>query len=222
MSFREEHYKEEDFIPISALQHFVFCKRQYSLIYLEQIWMENHLTVEGHLFHEKVDSGIAESRKIFKIFRSLRLRSLIYGITGVSDVVKFYYKEDGSLERCEPVEYKLGKPKPDLCDAVQLCAQALCLEEMLAIQISRGFLFYGKIKKSIPIEFDKFLRKETIRCIQEIRALTETKKTPLATYTKKCKKCSLVTLCMPKQTNNFYKSGEYLNKAKKWLESDSE
>ena len=154
--------------------------------------------------------------------RQLRLRSLSYGITGVSDVVKFYYKEDGSLERCEPVEYKRGKPKTDLCDAVQLCAQALCLEEMLAIQISKGFLFYGKIKKSVLIEFDIFLRKETTRCIQEIRALTEAKQTPLAIYTKKCKRCSLFPLCMPNQTNNFYKSEEYLIKAKKWLESDCE
>lgn len=222
MSFQREQYQEEDFIPISALQHFVFCRRQWSLIYLEQMWMENHLTVEGHLFHEKVDSGIPESRKTLKIFRSLRLRSLIYGITGVSDVVKFYYKEDSSLDRCEPVEYKLGKPKTDLCDAVQLCAQALCLEEMLEIQISKGFLFYGKIKKSVPIQFDIALRRETIRSIQEIRTLTEAKKTPLAIYTKKCKKCSLFTLCMPKQTNNFYKSEEYLIKAKKWLQSDCE
>ena len=221
--FLKEHCcKEEDFIPISALQHFVFCKRQWSLIYLEQMWMENYLTVEGHLFHEKVDSGISESRKTLKIFRSLRLRSLIHGITGVSDVVKFYYKENGSLERCEPVEYKLGQPKSDLCDAVQLCAQALCLEEMLQIQILKGFLFYGKIKKSLSVEFDIFLREETIRCIQEIRVLTESKKTPLATYTKKCKKCSLFTLCMPKQTNNFYKSKEYLSESKKCLQSDCE
>lgn len=222
MSFQEKRFNEEDFIPISALQHFVFCKRQWSLIYLEQIWMENHLTVEGHLFHEKVDSGIPEARRNLKIFRSLRLRSLIYGITGVSDVVKFYYNDDGSVFQCHPIEYKVGKPKNDLCDAVQLCAQALCLEEMLEIQISKGFLFYGKIKKSTLIEFDVSLRKETARCIQEIRALTEAKKTPLAAYTKKCKKCSLFTLCMPKQTNNFYKTEEYLTKAKNWLQSDSE
>lgn len=215
-------FTEEELIPISALQHLLFCKRQWALIHLEQIWRENKYTVEGHLFHEKVDSGLQESRRNIKISRGIKLRSLVCGITGISDLVKFYYKEDGSLERCEPIEYKLGKPKTDLCDAVQLCAQALCLEEMLKIQISKGFLFYGKIKKSISIEFDTPLRKETTRCIKEIRELTETKKTPLAIYTKKCKKCSLVTLCMPKQTNNFYKTEEYLSKAKKWLQSDCE
>lgn len=215
-------FTEEELIPISALQHILFCKRQWALIHLEQSWIENEYTVKGHLFHEKVDSGIQESRRNIKISRGIKLRSLVHGISGVSDVVKFFHKEDGSLERCEPVEYKLGKPKTDLCDAVQLCGQALCLEEMLQIDISKGFLFYGKIKKSVPIEFDIALRKETIRCIQEIRTLTEAKKTPLAIYTKKCKKCSLFTLCMPKQTNNFYKSEEYLIKAKKWLQSDCE
>lgn len=222
MGSSSKSYKEEDFIPISALQHFVFCERQWSLIYLEQMWIENHLTVEGRLLHERVDSGVSECRKIMKVFRSLRLRSLSHGITGVSDVVKFYYKKDGSFLRCEPIEYKRGKPKTDLCDSVQLCAQALCLEEMLEIEISKGFLFYRKIKKSIPIEFDLALRKETTRCIQEIRALTEAKKTPLATYTKKCNRCSLFALCMPKQMNNFYRTEGYLSKAKKWLQSDCE
>lgn len=215
-------YGEEDFIPISALQHFVFCERQWALIHLEQIWVENRLTVEGHLFHERVDSGFEESRNHVVICRGLRLRSLLYGITGVADVVEFHPSSQTSQSQPYPVEYKRGKPKQDLSDEIQLCAQALCLEEMLQIAIPQGALFYGETKRRSVILFDSALRRETIDCIEKIHLLSKEKKTPLAQYTKKCDNCSLFHSCLPRSTDNFDRVEEYLHQTQKWLAEDSQ
>lgn len=214
-------YSEEDLISISALQHFVFCERQWALIHLEQIWEENRLTVEGHLFHDKVDCGLQESKNNLMIYRGLRLRSLVYGITGVADVVEFHQHEQAQ-SKPYPIEYKRGNPKRDLSDAIQLCAQALCLEEMLQTVIPRGALFYGRMKRRTVIMFDATLRQATIQCIEKIHSLTEEKKTPLAQYTKKCDNCSLFHICMPRQMDGFHRVEHYLQQTQKWIAEDSE
>jgi len=215
-------YREEDLIPISALQHFVFCERQWALIHLEQIWVENQLTVEGHLFHERVDSGLQESRDSRMICRGLRLRSLEHGITGVADVVEFSATDQSTQLKPFPIEYKRGKPKRDLSDSIQLCAQALCLEEMLKTAIPEGALFYGETKKRTVIVFDVTLRQETVRCIETIHLFSKQKKTPLARYTKKCENCSLSHACMPRRMDDFDRVEHYLHQTQKWIAEDSE
>jgi len=140
-------YTEDDLIPISALQHFVFCERQCALIHIEQAWTENRLTAEGRLLHERVHDQGGESRAGVRIERGLPLRSLRLGLVGVADVVEFHPLSEGGW-RPFPVEYKRGKPKRNACDEIQVCAQALCLEEMLGVRIPAGALFYGKTHRS--------------------------------------------------------------------------
>ena len=230
-------FSEDDLLPLSALQHLLFCPRQCALIHIEQLWADNRLTVEGTIMHERVDGLGTESRGDLRIARSLRLRSLRLGLTGRADVVEFHRDqgpgtrdqrpetEDGralrearqhqpstmdhqspavrlpgarGLWRPFPVEYKRGKPKRDHTDEVQLCAQALCLEEMLEVHIPRGALFYGKTRKRTEVEFTQELREETEDAARRLHRLIESESTPAATYEKKCGKCSLIELCQPK------------------------
>ena len=187
-------YSEDDLIPISAIQHFVFCERQWALIHLEQIWEENRLTAEGREMHEKVDSQPGESRPGVRIARGLLLRSLSVGLTGRADVVELH--DEG--RRVVPVEYKRGRPKPDWCDEAQLCAQALCLEEMLKVSIHRGAIFYGLPRRRHEVVFSPELRSATVDVVSRIRTATERGLTPAANYAKRCEQCSLVARCMPK------------------------
>ena len=137
-------YTEDDLLPISGLQHLLFCERQCALIHLEQVWAENRLTVEGKNMHDRVHEREAESRPGIRIVRALRLRSLRLGLTGMADVVEFHLDSGVRSQGLPfPVEYKRGKPKADYSDSVQLCAQAICLEEMLSCTIPAGALFYG-------------------------------------------------------------------------------
>ncbi|MFN0106988.1 MAG: CRISPR-associated protein Cas4 [Bryobacteraceae bacterium] len=187
-------FSEDDLIPISALQHFVFCERQWALIHLEQIWEENRLTAEGRAMHEKVDTQPGETRPGIRIARGLLLRSLSIGLIGRADVVEF---SDGG-RRVVPVEYKRGRPKPDWCDEAQLCAQALCLEEMLGVDIERGAIFYGQPRRRHEVAFDAELRQATIALAGRIRAARDSGVTPPAVYERKCQQCSLIERCMPK------------------------
>jgi CRISPR-associated exonuclease Cas4 len=190
-------YSEEDLIPLSALQHVVFCERQCALIHVEQVWAENLFTAEGRIMHERVHEREGESRGDVRIERGLPLRSLRLGLIGKADVVEFHRNEKGRW-RPFPVEYKRGKPKADHCDKVQLCAQALCLEEMLGVDVECGALFYGKTRRRLDVTLDERLREETEDAAERARKLIRKGVTPKADYTKKCKSCSLLAQCMPR------------------------
>ena len=146
-------YDEDQLLPISALQHLLFCPRQCVLIHIEQAWVENRLTAEGRIGHEKVDKGGAETRAGRKTVFGLPLRSLRLGLVGKADVVEFERDGDGNWIPF-PVEHKHGRPKQKDCDRVQLCAQALCLEEMTGISVPEGALFYGKTRRREDVAFD--------------------------------------------------------------------
>lgn len=213
-------YDEEELMPISALQHLIFCERQWALIHLEQLWEDNILTVKGQHFHERVDTPKNETKGNLRIVRRLRLRSLKLGLTGIADVVEFKINKSDGNDQPYPIEYKRGKPKIDLSDTVQLCAQALCLEEMLEINVSKGALFYGETRKRFEIEFDRALRNETINYIQILHRLANAKKTPPAKYEKKCLNCSLINWCMPTCTNGSKSIDDYINKVMRWIDDE--
>ena len=185
-------YPESDYLLLSGLQHLRFCPRQCALIHIEQLWKENFFTASGRVLHEKVHGGIGESRKIVRIERDLKVSSQKLGITGNTDVVEFY--SDG---RIIPVEYKHGQPKPDTSDEVQLCAQAICLEEMLGCSISEGALFYFKIRRRISVPITTELRWETEELALRFHHLVEEGLTPKAEYKKNCESCSFIDECFP-------------------------
>lgn len=210
-------YNESDLIPISALQHLAFCARQCALIHLEQVWAENRLTAEGRVLHERVHDAGAEARATVRTVRGLRLRSLTLGLTGVADAVEFHADPTGRAVpglrgawRPFPVEYKRGKPKPDRCDEIQLCAQAVCLEEMLGSQISGGALFYGQTRRRQPVAFDTVLRAALTELSRRAHDLIAAGRTPPATYEKKCESCSLLDLCQPRTAGAGKSARRYL------------
>ncbi|MCI0468724.1 MAG: CRISPR-associated protein Cas4 [Nitrospirae bacterium] len=190
-------YPEDDLIQLSSLQHFVFCERQCALIHIEQLWDENLFTAEGRIMHDKVDTADKESRGKIRIEYGVPLRSLRLGLIGKADVVEFHKMDDGTWMPF-PVEYKRGKPKMDDCDKVQLCAQAICLEEMLNVEIKNGALFYGQTRRREDVVFDEKLRLVTADTAMKVRVLIESGVTPKPEYSQKCKKCSLYELCLPK------------------------
>ncbi|MBI4683781.1 MAG: CRISPR-associated protein Cas4 [Nitrospirae bacterium] len=192
---------------LSSLQHFMYCERQCALIHIEQIWSENLFTAEGRIMHDKVDTANRESRGNVRIEYGVPMRSLRLGLIGKADVVEFH--KHGEKWIPFPVEYKRGKPKMDDCDKVQLCAQAICLEEMLNVEIPEGALFYGQTHHRHDVIFDKALRSETEDAAKKVHALIESGMTPKAEYSKKCKKCSLLELCLPKASS---KASNYLAK----------
>jgi CRISPR-associated exonuclease Cas4 len=202
-------YTEDDLIQLSALQHFIYCKRQCALIHIEQLWGENLFTAEGRIMHDKVDTADRESRGSVRIDYSVPMRSLRLGLIGKADVVEFHKLDDGTWMPF-PVEYKRGKPKMDDCDKVQLCAQAICLEEMMNVAIPGGALFYGQTRRREDVVFDEKLRQETEEAAMKVHELIESGVTPRAEYSKKCKKCSLYDVCMPKVSR---KASNYLMKA---------
>lgn len=209
---------EDDLIMISALQHFAFCPRQCALIHIEQAWAENRLTAEGRIMHERVHEGGDESRGYIRISRGVPLRSLRVGIVGVADVVEFHRESSSSMGRAGqgalwrpfPVEFKRGKPKPDHCDSIQLCAQAMCLEEMLGLDIPTGALFYGRTKRRLDVQFTGDLKKEVEETSLSVRRLFESGKTPKAEYGKKCENCSLSSECLPKAVARGKSVNRYL------------
>src|SRR3990172_9283865 len=150
---------EMELIPISALNQYVYCPRRCALIHIDQLWDENLFTAEGRIMHEKVDTANRESRGNVRIEYGIPMRSLRLGLIGKADVVEFHKHSDKWVPF--PVEYKRGKPKPDNCDKVQLCAQAICLEEMMGVEIPAGSLFYGGTRHRYDVEFSATLRRET-------------------------------------------------------------
>jgi CRISPR-associated exonuclease Cas4 len=199
-------YAEDQLLPISALQHLRFCERQCALIHLEHIWHENRLTAEGRALHQRVHETGDETRNGVRIARGLRLRSLRLGLSGVADVVEF----DTTTGQPFPVEYKRGKPKPDSCDEVQLCAQAMCLEEMLNTPVPTGALFYGMPRRRTDVTFEEALRRTTVETAQRLHALLADRRTPLASYAKRCENCSLLYLCLPETVSRGKSVTHYL------------
>ncbi len=190
-------YSEDDLIPLSALQHILFCERQCALIHIEQIWIENLFTAEGRIMHERVHEADRQSRGKVRVEYSMWLRSLRLGLIGKADVVEFHRKpalqKAGLAEWIPfPVEYKRGKPKKDNCDKVQLCAQALCLEEMLDVEVPCGALFYGKKRRRTDVTFDEALRRQTEDTAMRLHELITSGRTPKPVYMKKCDSCSLI------------------------------
>ena len=180
-------------ISLSALQHYAFCPRQCALIHNEQAWAENFLTAQGRALHERVDGGEPETRKGVRFERSVHVAAEKLGLSGVLDMVE----HDLLSGRLKPVEYKRGKPKIDDWDKIQLCAQALCLEEMTGQIIAEGALWYQQTRHRQVVVFTDDLRQKTLAIINEVRLLLECGETPAAVYGKHCKACSLIELCQP-------------------------
>lgn len=200
--------REEDFHPISALQHMAFCPRQAGLIHLEQVWAENKRTAEGKTLHERVDEGYREYRKGLRQISGIRVQSLALGIQGRLDVLELE-RDDGSVSsvsflgldggwKLRPVEFKRGEPKDDDWDEIQLCAQALCLEEMADVSISEGAIFYGEIRRRVDVQIDEALRHRTREVIREFDAMMSSRILPHPVWKKACRACSLLEICQPK------------------------
>ncbi len=206
-------YDDNDLIPISALQHYVFCPRQCALIHIEQQWVESVLTAEGRLLHERAHEGGQERRGDIRTVRGLRLRSLTLGLIGQADVVEFRYDSDSLV--VVPIEYKRGTVKPDRSDEVQVCAQALCLEEMLGTTISFAEIFYGKVRRRHGFAVTADLRKKTVETIQALRRMLELQATPRAVREPKCDSCSLFRVCLPDVTGSPSDVTEYLTSWRK-------
>ena len=200
-------YPESDYLLLSGLQHLRFCPRQCALIHIEQQWSENFFTAAGRVQHEKVHGSTAESRKTVKTERNLKIASDLLGVTGCTDAVEFY--SDGKII---PIEYKHGKPKENTCDEVQLCAQVICLEEMLCCTITEGALFYFKIRRRIPVPITDELRKETIELAERFHRFVADGKTPAAVYSKKCESCSLIDECFPESAGKHKSAVDYISR----------
>lgn len=204
-------YADDEMVPLSALQHAVFCQRQCALIHLENVWTENPLTAEGRVLHERVDRRAHETRRDVRLATALRLVSHGLGVVGVADMVEFRRVGDHgngvSLSGVKgrwipfPVEYKRGKPKAHRADEVQLCAQAICLEEMLNVEVPAGALFYGTTRRRQDVAFDAALRALTEQTANDVHRLLTEGRIPGPEYGKWCESCSLVDDCQPKTRN---------------------
>lgn len=183
-------------LPISALQHFLYCPRQCALIHLEQQWSENLFTAEGRLLHERVDEPAHARRGNIRCVTALEVSYPEMGIHGVADVVEFHRTDEG--ERPYPVEYKRGKPKAHRADEVQLCAQAMCLEAMFGHTVPEGALFYGRTRRRKTVAMDAELRALTRTAADGLKSLWQSQRTPPAKYDRKrCSACSLLDICQP-------------------------
>ncbi len=201
-------YSDEDLLPLSALQHFLFCERQCALIHIEQMWTENLYTIEGELLHARAHSGSREARPTKRTEFGMPIRSLSLGLSGKTDAVE--YGADGSIL---VVEYKRGRPKSGNADEVQLCAQALCLEEMRGEVIKEGALYYGKTRRRKLVPFDAALRELTKVTSERLHEFVRAGQTPLPTYVSaKCSRCSLLRLCMPKKLGKSMSVDRYLSR----------
>lgn len=184
---------EDDLVPISALQHMLYCPRQCALIHVEQQDEDNVYTVEGSILHAKANSGKREMRDGIEIWRSVKMSSESLGVFGIADVVEL---REGNVPY--PVEYKRGRPKSHRADEVQLCAQAICLEEMLAVDVAEGALFYGRTQRRKRVAIDTELRGLTALTAARTREMLEQARLPAPVYSKaKCQKCSLIGVCRP-------------------------
>lgn len=215
-------YSEDELLPVSALQHLAFCERQAALIHIEGEWQENALTVEGRGLHEKAHQADAEQRQGVYVARGLRIRSFELGLVGAIDVVEFspVDREDkgtalpGLSGHYQPyiIEYKRGRPKLGRCDEAQLCAQALCLEEMLGVSLPESAFFYGQPRRRHTVSLSQDLREETKRLAVQLHEMVEGGKTPPPEFESKCHNCSLNDKCAPQLRREKGSVGKYLGK----------
>ena len=195
-------------VLISALQHYAYCPRQFALIHVEQVWAENYFTAHGNVLHERVDSCEPEQRSNVRYERGVAVKSQYLRLTGKLDLLEI---EGKPANKYFPVEYKRGKPKTEEWDKIQLCAQALCLEEMREVQIDEGALWYWQVRKREPVIFDKALRHNTNLIIEGAHNVLAKRMTPPPTIQiKRCKACSLIDLCEP-STFSTDRSTAYMN-----------
>ncbi|QHS53196.1 CRISPR-associated protein Cas4 [Edaphobacter sp. 12200R-103] len=188
--------RRDESLPISGLQHLAFCPRQWALIHLEHAWADNRLTAEGHLLHERADLPGQTRRHDLRTVRGMLLESRKLGLSGRADIVEFHPQPF-------PVEYKRGKRKPNDCDLVQLCAQALCLEEMLQTDVPVGAIFYGEPRRRMEVTFSSQLRSRTEELTHEMHRLYRSRITPAAIQGPHCRNCSLNDLCLPQATGRL-------------------
>lgn len=201
-------FSDEDLLPISGLQHLNFCERQWGLIHMEQEWSENVLTAEGAHLHRHVHEQGTESRGGVLMVRGLRLRSLRLGLYGVADMVEFHKTPAGQYPY--PVEYKRGRKRHDRSDELQLCAQALCLEEMLNVTVPEGAVYYGQPRRRAMIDLSASLRKEVEHLCRRARELYDLGRIPPPLLAPHCKNCSLREICMPELADKD-RSERYVN-----------
>ena len=232
---QEPMFTEDDLLPLSGLQHLLFCERQWALIHIEQQWAENRLTQEGRVLHERVHESATEARPDLIVARGLRIHCLRLGLSGEADVVEFRRAgsptpDSGTATAVQlagrsglwnpfPVEYKRGRPKSDAWDEVQLCAQALSLEEMFSVSIPSGALFYGTNRRRTAVDFTPQLRSRTEALARRMHALYAARQTPPAEYAKKCESCSLLEVCLPTMSTRRRDVARYLATALRNLET---
>lgn len=199
-------YKEEDYLMLSGIQHYAFCRRQWALIHIEQQWQENVHTVEGELLHKRAhDTYSSEKRKDVVISRGMPIHSRTMGVSGVCDIVEFRRDKDGihifgkeGLYQIYPIEYKKGKQKDTDIDILQLAAQVICLEEMFATEIKEGAIFYGEVRHREIVNMEDSLRTKVRDSFQEMHQLFEKRYTPKVKWSKSCNGCSLKEICIPR------------------------
>ena len=214
----KSEYTPDDLLPLSGIQHFLFCRRQWALIHVEQQWKENALTAEGRIMHQRADDPFfTETRNGVITARSVPIASYRLGLSGVCDVVEFTASPDGvklpnkdGLYLAAPVEYKRGKEKRDPCDEAQLCAQAICLEEMLSVTIPRGWLFYGEIRHRVEVELTAELRGLVREMSEEMHAYFSRGYTPRVKTSKACRSCSLADVCLPNLQEKSMPASKYI------------
>ena len=215
------NYEEDEYLMLSGIQHFQFCKRQWALIHIEQQWIENEATTHGKILHTKADNPlIKEKRRDSIISRAMRVSSKKLGLYGVLDVVEFHKNENGipiagRRGRWLPVivEYKRGRPKKDDRDIVQLVAQTMCLEETLDCRIEVGYLYYHSVNQKVVVDIDTKIRNKVTVLAEEMHKKYKEKKLPKAEYFKNCKLCSLVDVCMPRISKKSRDITHYMKQA---------
>ena len=203
-------YKEEDFLQLSGLQHFKFCRRRWALIHIENQWEENYRTIDGAILHQNAhDTEFLESRGDRFITRGVSIYSAELGVSGQCDVLEYHRGNTGipiagkdGLWQPFPVEYKRGKPREDTGDALQLCGQAMCLETMLCCDIPEGALYYGEIRRRERVAFTPELRTQVRQMLEQMHDLYQRGYTPKVKPTKSCNACSMKELCLPKLMKN--------------------
>lgn len=214
-------YAEDDFLMLSGIQHFQFCKRQWALIHIEQQWLENKATAHGQILHKKADDPfVKEKRNDIMISRAMQVSSKILGLYGVLDVVEFHRSDEGTVLKGKTgcwmptiVEYKRGKPKKDLRDIVQLVAQVICLEELLECTIRQSCLYYHGVNKKVTIDITVPLREKVIAIAEQMHCLYQERKIPKAEYFKNCQLCSLVDICLPRISKKGRSVKNYVTQA---------
>ena len=218
-------YSEDELLPLSALQHVLFCERQYAFIHVEQSWSENRFTVRGDAFHSRAHEGKREVRGTKVISFGLEISSRSLGITGKTDAVETVYTDRAfrEIQSVTPIEYKVGRPKKDRFDEVQLCAQAMCLEEMLDVQIGEAALYYGKTRHRTRVELNEGLRSLVTQAARRVHEIMSSGVTPPPVYEKrKCETCSFFDICRPRTLEQRRSAAGFISKQVSQMLSDED